>query len=193
MRKKILLVGAGGHAKSCLNTIEKNSKFKILGFIDKNIKANKFIMNYPVLGNDNFLIKNKRKFENLLISFGSIYNLNGRKLIYNKFKKLGFKFPVVKSNKANISNFSKIGEGTIIMDGVFVGPNVKIGKNCIINTNSLIEHDVNIGDHCHISTSVTINGNVNIDDLVFIGSGSIIKNSVNIKNKRFIKMGSKII
>ena len=37
--KKLILVGAGGHAKSCLEVIELTKKFKILGFIDNSKKG----------------------------------------------------------------------------------------------------------------------------------------------------------
>ena len=34
--KKIILIGAGGHAKSCIDVIESlNKKFKIAGLIEK--------------------------------------------------------------------------------------------------------------------------------------------------------------
>ena len=41
--KKLILIGAGGHAKSCLEIIRQNKNFKIIGFIDnKNKKIGKF-------------------------------------------------------------------------------------------------------------------------------------------------------
>ena len=43
--KKIILVGAGGHCKSCIDVIENENKYKITGIIDK--KKN-FLLNYKV-------------------------------------------------------------------------------------------------------------------------------------------------
>ena len=37
--KKLIMVGAGGHAKSCLEVIELTEKFKILGFVDNSKKG----------------------------------------------------------------------------------------------------------------------------------------------------------
>ena len=34
MKRKIVLVGAGGHAKSCINLIERINDFKIIGLTD---------------------------------------------------------------------------------------------------------------------------------------------------------------
>ena len=36
--KKIILIGAGGHCVSCIDVIEMQRKFKIVGLIDKKKK-----------------------------------------------------------------------------------------------------------------------------------------------------------
>ena len=45
--KKIILIGAGGQAKSCIDVIHLTKNYKIVGFIDikkeKNIKIIKFL------------------------------------------------------------------------------------------------------------------------------------------------------
>lgn len=40
--KKIILIGAGGHAKSCIDVIELEKKYKVIGMID-NIKKKKYM------------------------------------------------------------------------------------------------------------------------------------------------------
>ena len=46
--KKIILIGTGGHSKSCIDVIEQQDKYKIIGVVDKNkTKRNKFV-NYPI-------------------------------------------------------------------------------------------------------------------------------------------------
>ena len=35
MKKKIILIGSGGHTASTINLIESNNQFKIIGIIDK--------------------------------------------------------------------------------------------------------------------------------------------------------------
>ena len=37
-KKNIILIGAGGHATSCIDVIETTNKFKIIGLIDKKKK-----------------------------------------------------------------------------------------------------------------------------------------------------------
>ena len=57
--KQIILIGAGGHAESCLDVILLTKKFKVLGFIDKTKSTN--LLNYKVLGDERYLEKVKKK------------------------------------------------------------------------------------------------------------------------------------
>jgi sugar O-acyltransferase (sialic acid O-acetyltransferase NeuD family) len=174
--KKIILVGGGGHCKSCIDVIENENKYKIIGIIDK--KKN-FLLNYKVF-TESYLNKKLIKNNYSLVTVGHIKNYKVRVELFSKLKNLGFKMPSIISPSAYISKHAVIGQGTIVMHGAIVNAGAIIGNNCIINTNSLIEHDVSIGDHTHISTEVTINGGVVIGDKVFIGSRSIIKDNISI-------------
>jgi len=191
---KIILIGAGGHARSCIDVIESTLKYRIVGLVDKDFKKIKNIFKYKVIGSDNDLEKiffqNKVKYAH--ISIGYIKDSMKRKNLFLKLRKIGFKFPSIISKKSYVSKYSSIDEGTIVMHNAVINSNVRVGKNCIINTNSLIEHDSVIGDNCHIATSSTINSTVKVGKNSFIGSGSIIKQSVNIGENSFINMGKKI-
>ena len=50
-KKPILIIGAGGHANSCVDVIEESNKFYIAGFISINHSTKDRIFNYKVLGN----------------------------------------------------------------------------------------------------------------------------------------------
>ena len=184
---KIIIIGAGGHAMSCIDIILSVKKFKIYGIINKTSKA---LLNYKYLGNDRSLVNHRTKCKYAFIGIGQIRSSDNRIKIYKKLKSLKYELPKIISKKSTVSNFSHIEESTIVMHNSHIGPKVNIGKNCIINTAAILEHECNIEDHCHISTNVTLNGNVNIGKGSFIGSGSIIKEGVKIPPFSFIKMGS---
>lgn len=190
MKKKILLVGAGGHATSCLDILEEIDEYQIIGFIDSKKKGNKF--NYKILGDYNEIkdLFLKKKVSHAFVTIGQIKDYKPRLETFQILKSIGFVIPVIISKHSFVSKRAEIGEGTIVMNGVTISGNVKIGKNCIINSNSLIEHDTIIGDNCHISTSVTINGNCRIHSNSFIGSSSTISNGVKIKENSIIKIRS---
>lgn len=190
-KKKIIIIGAGGHAKSCIDILESTKKFNLVGIVEKK-KKNKKILSYKIIGNDNDLSKLKRITKNIFIGVGLINNYRERFELINRLNELKFNFIKIISNKANVSINSLIDDGTIVMHKAIIGPNSLIGKNCIINTGAIIEHDTIVGNNSHISTGVIINGSCKIGSNCFIGSGTIIKNGVKIKNNSFIPMGTKI-
>lgn len=188
MKKKIILIGFGGHAMSCISVLKKLSNYKVCGYID-HVNKN-FYLTY--LGSDANLSVVRKKFSNALISIGQIKSYKKRLYIYKKLKKLKFKLPVIKSKSSIIRDDCKIDEGSIIMEKVFINTNVTIGKNCIINTGSIIEHGATIGNNCHISTGVIINGDAIIKDNTFIGSGTIVNNGITVKKNTVVPSGSLI-
>lgn len=192
MKKKIILLGAGKHAESCIDVIESTKKYKILGLIGKKNEIGKLVLGYKVILDDKNIVSLKNKNIDVVVSLGQIKSAEKRKKFYNILKSIKINIPLIVSPLAYVSKYSKIKDGTIVMHGAIINSNVKIGENCIINSNALIEHGVKIGDNCHISTSVTINGGVTVDDEVFVGSGSIIREEIKIKKKSIVPMGTKL-
>ena len=185
--KKIILIGAGGHAKSCIDVILLTKKYKILGFIDQKKKIN--IFNYKVLGDESYLKKFKQKNCYLHLSLGFIKSPAKRIKIFNEFRKLNFKFPKIISPRAYVSKNAKILDGTIVHHNAVINFEAEVGNNNIINTSAIIEHGSKIGNNCHISTRVVINGDAVVKDNTFIGSGSVIREGVKIGRNSFVGMG----
>lgn len=188
--KKILLIGAGGHCKSCIDVIEQQGLYEIAGIIDKPNSASEQILGYPVIGTDDELPSFKKDFDYALITVGHLRNVNPRIKLYELLRKLSFQLPVIASPLSYVSKHAKVGAGTIIMHYAIVNADAKIGDNCIINTKALVEHDAHVGNHCHISTNAVVNGGVNVGDRSFIGSSATTKQYINIPTDSFIKAGS---
>jgi sugar O-acyltransferase (sialic acid O-acetyltransferase NeuD family) len=177
---KILLIGAGGHARSCIDVLEEENQFEIAGLIEKGESISNESLGYPVIGTDDDLKVLRQQYKNALITVGQIKIPKIRIKLYQLLKELDFTLPVIVSSQAYVSKHAQIGEGSIIMHGVIINANAKIGNNCIINNRALIEHDAVIGDHCHIATGAIINGEVSVGDETFIGSGALNRQDISI-------------
>ena len=57
MKKKIILVGAGSHANSCIDVIECENKFSILGVCDNKKPKSKLFKNINILAMTQILKK----------------------------------------------------------------------------------------------------------------------------------------
>lgn len=190
IKNSLILIGGGGHCKSCIDVIEQEGRFTIEGIIDLPEKKGEKILGYPIIGNDDDLESLIRSDNYFLITLGQIKTAQRRKELFEFLKAKAANLPVIISPKAYVSTHATIDEGTIIMHHALVNANAKIGKNCIINTKALVEHDVEIGNHCHISTGATVNGHVQIGAETFIGSGAVTKENIKIEANSFIKANS---
>lgn len=185
----ILLVGAGGHARSCIDVIELTGLYEIAGFVEKNNSNSNQNLGYSFLGTDDDLSYLRKKYEYAHIAVGQIKNAEIRIKLFQLLRKIGYVLPTISSPRAYISKYAKIGDGTIIMHDAIVNSNARIGNNCIINSKVLVEHDAIIGDHCHIATGAIVNGEVRIGNENFLGSGAVTKQSISIGNKCIIGAG----
>ena len=185
----IILLGSGGHCKSCIDVIEKSFSHKIKGIIDKPDHVNKEFMGYKILGDDNEIKDHFQENDCSLICVGQIKSPAVRIRLFNLLLENGINMATVKSINSVISKHTKINIGTIVMHNSVINAGSIIGANCIINTNSTIEHDVIIKDHCHISTGVILNGGVEVGRGSFIGSGAIIKQGIKIGEEVVVSAG----
>ena len=188
----LVLVGAGGHAISCIDVIESMEKYKIAGIIDKKLRSSDQVFGYPLLGSDQDLKRIRSLYDSAIIAIGQIKTAMPRIRCFDYLCQLGYHLPILVSPRAYVSPYAKIGKGTVVFHDAFINAGAVIGENCIINTKALIEHDVKVGDHCHISTSAVLNGNVSVGKRTFVGSGVITKQSIVIGTDCVIGAGSVI-
>lgn len=188
MKENIILIGGGGHCKSCIDVIEQEGRFHIAGIIDKVELIGQEVLGYKIIGTDDDLEALFKKYKYAFITIGHIGSTITREKLFYKAIEIGFEIPKIISPRAYVSDHSQIEHGTIIMHDALVNANVKIGKNCIINTKALIEHDAMIDDDCHISTGAIINGGVIVKAKTFVGSHATSKEYIEVSG--FIKAGS---
>lgn len=188
----ILLIGAGGHARSCVDVIEMQGDFEIGGLVGTiggghvHLIGNK---QFIEVGTDRDLPNLAKRYQYALIAVGQIKTSKLRSQLFQMAIDIGFQLPVVVSPSSQVSRHAILGPGTIAMHGAIINAGVVIGSNCIINSRALIEHDAFIGNHCHISTGAILNGGVEVGQGSFIGSGSVVKQGLKIGSNCVVGMG----
>ncbi len=188
MKPKLILIGGGGHCAACIDVIELENRFAIVGIVDKD--ANGTLLGYPLLGNDDSLPELRREFDYALVCVGQIKSPAPRNRLFAQVLSLGYTLPAIISPRAYVSKHARIGDGTIIMHDALVNARALIGRNCIINTKALIEHDGVVEDNCHISTGAIVNGGATVRRGTFVGSNAVTRETVSTKENDFIKAGA---
>ena len=91
-KTELLLIGAGGHAKSCIDVIEQEDKFQIVGLIGSLDEVGTHVLGYEVLGTDEVLSELLSLTEFALIAVGQIGVNENRSNLFSRIANLGFKF-----------------------------------------------------------------------------------------------------
>ncbi len=188
-RSNLILIGAGGHAQSCIDVIEQLGTYNIIGLVDLPESKNNKIFGYEVIASDKELQKIREHCEYALVSVGQIKSSLIRRDLFQKAKNAGFKMPTIISPSAYVSKRATIGGGSIIMNGAVINAGVCVGENCIVNNLALLDHSTILEDHCHVSTGARLNGEVRVGLGSFIGSGSIVKEGIRIGSECLVGMG----
>lgn len=193
IKEGIVLVGGGGHCKSCIDVIEQEGRFRIAGIVDVKEKIGRKVLEYRIIAGDDELPELAGKHKNFLITIGQIKTPSKRMEKFECLKKIGARFPAVISPLAHLSRHASVEEGVIVMHKAVINAGARIGRNCIINTGAIVEHDAKIGDHCHISTGCVVNGECRIGKGVFLGSNCVISNDISIADGAVIGAGCVVV
>lgn len=183
MFKKIIILGAGGHAK-VIADIALKCGYEVLGFLDDNADV-KESGGIRVLGP----IADCVKYSDCEFVIGIGNNLT-RKAISDKFP---LNWATVIHPSAQIGFDVKIECGTVVMANAVINPSARIGKHCIINTASVVEHDSEIGNYVHLSPKGLLCGTVKIGDNTNIGAGATVINNISICSDSVIGAGATVI
>lgn len=94
---------------------------------------------------------------------------------------------------AVVSEWVKIGEGSIITAGTIVTCNIEIGKHAHLNLHTTIGHDCRIGDFFTTAPGAKISGSCIFGDEVYIGTNASVKQGVSICSNTTVGMGAVVV
>ena len=153
MSKKIIIIGAGAHAKVVLEAILSQGIYSVEGFCaDKMVIGEKVFVDYAILGDA--LLSNLKSDSStyFIVAIGD--NIARQSFFDNACKK--FKPAVIVHPKASVSPSAKIAEGTVVLSNSCINSSVSVGKNTIVNIGVLIDHDSCIGKNVHLSVGTIV-------------------------------------
>jgi sugar O-acyltransferase (sialic acid O-acetyltransferase NeuD family) len=189
--KKLLFIGASGHAKVVLDVFERQRNHEILGFLDSRLEKGSSFMGYQVLGNESVLLE--KQWQNIETEFFVAIGDNWtRHLVVEKIRTMipEAVFATGIDPNAMVGSSVIIGSGTVIMPGVVVNACSKIGDFSILNTRSSLDHDAIMNDFSSLAPGVVTGGNVHIGKFSAIGLGAHIIHGIRIGEQVVVGAGS---
>ena len=184
MNKKVIIIGAGGHAKVIADIVLKSNDI-LVGFLDDHLEKGTHILGYEVLGDSSCA--------HLYQDCYFIIGIGSNKVRYTLSKQLDVKWYTAIHPKATIAIDVHIGEGSAVMANAVINTSAHIGKHCIINTGAIIEHDNMISDYVHVSVGAKLAGTVYVGKYTRIGIGAVVSNNLKICENCDIRAGAVVI
>ena len=167
MNPAIVIVGAGGHAKVCIEL------FRAMGMpIACCIGADDSVpdcLGVPVVRGDHHLQSLRAEgFDRAFIALGS-NRLRAR--LGDIVRALGYSLVNAVSPHAVVSPSAQLGCGIAIMAGAVINASARIGDLAIINTGATVDHDCVIGEAVHLAPQCALAGAVTVGAGSFLGVG----------------------
>jgi sugar O-acyltransferase (sialic acid O-acetyltransferase NeuD family) len=163
MKPKIIIIGAGGHAKVVCETIITEGKYSVVGFTDANLSVGTSVIdNINVILAQSELNKAKDFADYFIVAIG---NNSIREKLFNQLKS-DLKPATIIHPLAYVSKSAILKNGVVCLANSTINTQVEIGENSIVNCGVVIDHECKIGNHVHLSIGSNIGSNSIVDDFV---------------------------
>jgi UDP-perosamine 4-acetyltransferase len=167
MNRAIVIIGAGGHAKVCIESLRASGEdvaFCVGGGGDP-----EQCVGVPVLEGDDHLARLRSEgYGRAFVALGSnrLRARLGAAVVAQGYELVNAIHP-----QAVVSPTARIGVGVAIMAGAVINAEAIIGDLAIVNTGATVDHDCVIGASAHIAPQTALAGCVTVGDGAFLGAG----------------------
>ena len=191
MREKIVIFGAGGHAKVVIDAIEMAVCHDVAFLADAdNARVGSRVMEYVVRSEHDGFAAWGQEFSYAFVAIGQN---EARKRIACMAMECGYALATVVHPCAIVSTRATVGPGSLVMPGSVINADAVVGQNVIINTGAIVEHDCRVGDSSHIAPRVTLCGGVSVGEETLIGAGAIVLPGVKVGRRAIVGAGAVVL
>jgi len=177
---KIVLIGAGGHAKVVADIIARLGSWELAG-CTLPPGAEPSVRGLERLGTDEDL---PRLLEQGLalaaLGVGAGADTASRRRLGAAVRALGFSLPDLVHPAACVAASVELGGGCQVMAGALINPDARLGADCVVNTGAVVEHDCVLGEHAFIGPRAALGGAAEIGAGALIGIGAAVLPGVRI-------------
>lgn len=165
----VAVIGAGGHAKVVISTLQAAGHIVSAVFDDDRTKLGTALLGVPVRGPVSDVLECHRRAV-IAIGKNSIREELSKQL--DQFGQIEWVAAVHPA--AYVHQSVKVGPGAVVFAGAVIQPDATVGAHSIINTGATVDHDCIIGDFVHIAPGVHLAGGVRVGRGAFLGIGAAV-------------------
>ncbi|MGF1679606.1 MAG: acetyltransferase [Candidatus Methylacidiphilales bacterium] len=189
----VLILGTDDHAQVIIDLCQILHR-PIAGLValQKSENASE-ILGVPVFADDRALKQFHPDQVELASGIASVRVSEKREILFQRYKKEGYRFAQLIHPAACIAQNVHLGEGCVLMAGSIVQTGVQVGDNVILNTGCSIDHHCQIGDHVHVAPGAILAGRVRVGISSFIGAGATIIQGVEVGRGCAVAAGAVVV
>ncbi|HWL03530.1 MAG TPA: acetyltransferase [Xanthobacteraceae bacterium] len=193
MAERIVMLGAGGHAK-VLHDALQCAGLALQGYVaGPESAAPESFSGLERYRSDEDLLTRGPGAIALVNGVGSVGDASLRRAIFERFSAAGFRFVTVVHPRAVVAADVLLVEGAQVMAGATIQSGARIGRNALVNTGAVVDHDCEVGPHAHIAPGAVLAGGVSIGAGSHIGAGATVIQSVRVAAGSRIGAGAVVI
>jgi len=168
---KLLLVGAGGHAKAVVEAIRSRGHV-LTAYVDT--KPCNWLDDVQRFENDDSF--DEAAGDGLVLGMGAVSpeGLARRLALFERYRARGWNAPPVWHSTAIVNDSASMQAGSMALASAVVQPGAEIGEAAIINTAAVVEHDSRIGRGAHVAPGAIVLGGATIGDGAMVGAGAVV-------------------
>lgn len=173
MPERVMVVGAGGHAKVVIDVLRAAGHEVAALFDDDASRHGQVFRGVPVVGGaaDVVAYAAAARLTHFIVAIGH----NGARLgIGRRLEAAGLEGLAVAHPSAVVGPGVVLGPGTVVMPGACLNADARIGAHGIVNTGARVDHDCVVGDGVHLAPGVVLCGNVRVGEQAFVGAGTTV-------------------
>ena len=151
----------------------RSNAFEPIGFYDDLASVGSRAINLPVLGTIAAL---EAIEEETAVVFG-MANPEAKERIWNQLRlNYHIHFPTVVSEQALLlaPDYVQLGDGSVVMPGAIISPDVTTGVGCLIHMGCILSHDTHLGDFCSVLQGVVVPSGLSLPDKAVVKAGTIL-------------------
>lgn len=161
MNNRIVVIGAGGHAKVVADAILQQGSYQLAGFTDATVvEGTEIFQGHKVLVSQTDIEKLVGKADYFIVAVG---NNRVRKQLFEMAQQY-FKPAIIVHPAAYVAADVILESGTVVLAHAVINSSCRIAENCIINSGVVVDHDSQVGSHVHLSIGTMVGSNSSIGD-----------------------------
>lgn len=164
--KRIIILGAGGFAKTLADILQQNNAYTEIKFLDDTKTGNN------ILGKCNEYINFKNENTDMFPAFG---NNETRKIWFEKLQQEKISIPSIIHNSAYISPTAKIETGVAVLPKAVINTDTVVKQGSIINCGAVIDHDCVVEKFVHVCIGAMVKAENKIPAEIKIEAGQIVE------------------